>query len=655
LICAPSTPSICPREASELTWDQDYEKLRLMVGLELHQQLDTTRKLFCHCPPVVRDDPPHGGFIRQLRPTQSEMGEVDPAALFEFQKNRRFYYEYYNDTTCLVEGDEEPPHDMSDEAIDVCLTMVVFLHAQPVDEIHAMRKIVIDGSNTTGFQRTCIISNGGRIKLGKKEIGIQTICLEEDAARKIDADDIPDTTVYRLDRLGIPLIEIATAPDIRSPEEAQEVALSLGLLLRSTGRVKRGLGTIRQDVNVSIMGGAVIEIKGLQQLDLLSTVVELEAKRQWSLLRIAGELRSRGVKASDISGPPVDVSHVFQNSESKVVLRALESGGSVYALVLPGFAGLLGKEIQPGRRLGTELSDYAKFWGGVGGIFHTDELPKYGITEKEMTALRSNLKTANRDAIIIAAASKESCTDALLAVADRAREAIEGVPAETRAPLQDGTTKYARPRPGAERMYPETDVRPVQITAARLKRIRKNMPETLEARAKRYVRELGLSEELSSQITRSLNLDLFELLVRETKASPTLIAATLENTLVSLQREGTPVDALSDRHFTELFTAVAAGTVSAEALPDVLGHLSKHPEVGVKDTLKAMNLGMLDDKAVKQLVKRLVQERIDYVREQGDRAVGGLMGVAMKELRGRADGKRVRSLLVEEVNRVLHE
>jgi glutamyl-tRNA(Gln) amidotransferase subunit E len=364
-----------------------------MVGLELHQQLDTTRKLFCHCPPVVRDDPPHGGFIRQLRPTQSEMGEVDPAALFEFQKHRLFYYEYYNDTTCLVEADEEPPHDLSDEAIDVCLTMAIFLDAQPVDEIHAMRKIVIDGSNTTGFQRTCIISKGGRIKLGKKQIGIQTLCLEEDAARKIDAQEIPNTTVYRLDRLGIPLIEIATAPDIRSPEEAQEVALSLGLLLRSTGRVKRGLGTIRQDVNVSIMEGAVIEIKGLQQLDMLSTVVELEAMRQWNLLRIREELRSRGVRTSDISRTPVDVSHVFQSSQSKVVRRALESGGSVYALVLPGFAGLVGKEIQPGRRLGTELSDYAKFWGGVGGIFHTDELPKYGITEKEVTALRSNLQT----------------------------------------------------------------------------------------------------------------------------------------------------------------------------------------------------------------------------------------------------------------------
>jgi glutamyl-tRNA(Gln) amidotransferase subunit E len=263
-----------------------YKKLGLMVGLELHQQLNTSRKLYCHCPTVIRDEDPHGGFVRRLRPTQSEMGAVDPAALFEFQQHKRFYYEYYNDTTCLVEADEEPPHNLCEEAIDISLTMTNFLDSVPVDEIHPMRKIVIDGSNTAGFQRTCIVATGGKVLVGEKVIGIQTICLEEDAARKMDEDDKENMRIYRLDRLGIPLIEIATAPDIRTPEEAQETALVLGRLLRSTGRAKRGLGTIRQDVNVSISGGAIIEIKGFQQLDMLAELVELEAQRQERLLEI---------------------------------------------------------------------------------------------------------------------------------------------------------------------------------------------------------------------------------------------------------------------------------------------------------------------------------------------------------------------------------
>jgi glutamyl-tRNA(Gln) amidotransferase subunit E len=582
------------------------------------------------------------------------MGQVDPAALFEFGKHKRFYYEYYNDTTCLVEADEEPPHDICEDAIDICLTMAKFLQAKPVDEIHPMRKIVIDGSNTSGFQRTCIISSGGQLQLEDKRIGIQTVCLEEDAARKIESDKKDkDVMVYRLDRLGIPLIEIATAPDIRSPEEAQEVALALGLLLRSTGQVKRGLGTIRQDVNVSISGGAIIEIKGLQQLELLSRVVELEAVRQMNLLKIRDELKSRGVTDDHISDKPVDVTELFRECNSKVITRALSSGGSVYALLLRGFSGLIGVEVQPNRRFGTELSEHAQFWGGVGGIFHTDELPKYGITDDEVSKLRQFMKTKESDAIIMAAANKEECMNALNAVGKRAHEALEGVPAETRAPLPDGSSRYARPRPGAERMYPETDVRPVQISTKRLRRIGKNMPETLEARKLRYVKELELSEDLALQVTRSLNLDLFELLVRETEVSPTLVAATLENTLVNLQREGVNVEELRDQHFLDLFKAVDEERVSAEAIPEVLSYVSEHPKGGIQDALDNMNLQMMDEDEVAEMIEQLVADRIEFVREQGDRAIGGLMGIAMRELRGRADGKTVKTLLSKEIERVL--
>ncbi|MFW9862392.1 MAG: Glu-tRNA(Gln) amidotransferase subunit GatE, partial [Candidatus Thorarchaeota archaeon] len=375
-----------------------YKKLGLMVGLELHQQLNTSRKLYCHCSPVVRDDDPQGRFVRRLRPTQSEMGQVDPAALFEFQQNKRFCYEYYNDTTCLVEADEEPPHNLCEEAIDIALTVTNFLGSTAVDEIHPMRKLVIDGSNTTGFQRTCIAATGGEVMVGEKVIGIQTICLEEDAARKVGEDDKENMRIYRLDRLGIPLVEIATAPDISTPEEAQETALVLGRLLRSTGRVKRGLGTIRQDVNVSISGGAIIEIKGFQQLEMLAELVELEALRQERLLEIRDALFERGITSDSISDRIHDVSEVFTRTEAKVLKRALKSGGAVFATRLPGFAGLVGRELQPDRRLGTELSDYAKFWGRVGGIFHTDELPKYGITEAEVASLRKHVGASDQDA-----------------------------------------------------------------------------------------------------------------------------------------------------------------------------------------------------------------------------------------------------------------
>jgi glutamyl-tRNA(Gln) amidotransferase subunit E len=630
-----------------------YKKLGLMVGLELHQQLNTSRKLYCHCPAVIRDEDPHGGFVRRLRPTQSEMGAVDPAALFEFQQHKRFYYEYYNDTTCLVEADEEPPHNLCEEAIDISLTMTTFLDSIPVDEIHPMRKIVIDGSNTTGFQRTCIVATGGKILVGEKQIGIQTICLEEDAARKIDEDDKENMRIYRLDRLGIPLIEIATAPDIRTPEEAQETALVLGRLLRSTGKVKRGLGTIRQDVNVSISGGAIIEIKGFQQLDMLAELVELEAQRQERLLEIRDSLVERRVTIDSIKDRTYDATEVFAKTEAKVLKRTLQSDGVVLAAKLPGFAGLVGQVLQPDRRLGTELSDYAKFWGRVGGIFHTDELPKYGITDIEVTNLRKHVGASDQDAVVIVAALKEECQDALQAVLERAREAVKGVPAETRTPLPDGTTKYARPRPGAERMYPETDVRPVKITDSWLRRIKKAMPETLAKKEQRFVKELGLSEDLAGQMVNSLNLDLFEYVLSKLEISPTLVAVTLENTLVSMQRDGVPTENLDDAQLLEVFEAVKSGEISSEAIPEILTYLANNPSTPIQDVMSKTGLGKIEAEDIEKIIRTIVEDRLDFVQERGEAAVGGLMGVAMKELRGKADGKVVKELLTSEVKRVL--
>ncbi|MEM0083549.1 MAG: Glu-tRNA(Gln) amidotransferase subunit GatE, partial [Candidatus Nezhaarchaeales archaeon] len=273
-----------------------YEELGLRVGLELHQQLNTKFKLFCSCPTTLRDDEPDVVFIRRLRPTRSELGAVDEAALLEYEKGKTYVYQAYSDTTCLVEMDEEPPHSLNEEALDIALQVALMLKAHIPDVIQVMRKVVIDGSNTTGFQRTAVIALGGPESVIQDPDGpvhIQAICLEEDAARKIAETE--DKVVFRLDRLGIPLIEISTAPEIKTPEQAQRVALKIGQLLRILGKVKRGLGTIRQDVNVSLKEGGKIEIKGVQDLELISKVIEFEVQRQLKLLEIRDKLKERGI------------------------------------------------------------------------------------------------------------------------------------------------------------------------------------------------------------------------------------------------------------------------------------------------------------------------------------------------------------------------
>jgi glutamyl-tRNA(Gln) amidotransferase subunit E len=621
----------------------DYEKIGALIGIEVHQQLDTKTKLFCSCPTEIREDAPHFTFLRRLRPTQSELGEVDPAALFEFHKGRVHIYENYDDSICLVEQDEEPPHLLDKEAVNFALEIALLMNAQPVDEIQIMRKLVIDGSNTTGFQRSAVVAFGGLIEVDGLKVPIQTIGVEEDAARKIREEGTK--TYWRLDRLGIPLIEVATAPVMKTPEQAQATALRIGQIFRVTGKVKRGLGTIRQDINVSIKDGAIIEIKGVQKLNLIGQVVKYEVQRQVELLKLRDELKQRGVRANQIMKRVHEVTPLFEKSTSKVIKEVLKRKEGVFALLLPGFAGLVGKELQPGRRLGSEFADYARFWGGVKGLFHTDELPKYGITANEVESLRKHLQAKDADAIIIVAAAKASATEALEAVAERARQSLKGVPAETRGPLSDGTTRYSRPRPGAARMYPETDVAPVAVTVEHLDQIRKQLPELPEEKLHKFQEEYQLSEELAQIMIRSLRIDLFEAITKNHPELAVIVASTLETQWRNLEREGIAVDDISEQQIVLLFDRLAQNQFAKEAIPDLLTWLANNPESALDEGIEALGLGVISEKELEAIVSKIVKANKEMIAERGERAMGPLMGKVMNEVRGRADGKLVNELL----------
>jgi len=275
----------------------DFAGLEFKAGLECHQQLDT-KKLFCRCPSVLREDKPDGSIIRFLRPSASELGEVDIAAIEQFERKKSFLYEYYYDTNCEIELDEAPVQEINKDALDTVLKVALLSNSDILKKLVVMRKVVIDGSNTSGFQRTTLVAMGGKIKLKNKDIGIQTIVIEEDSARPIEKKN--DQTVYRVDRLGIPLIELATEPELFTPEEVKEAALAIGNLFRITGKAKRGLGTIRQDVNVSIKDGARVEIKGVQDLPLIDEYVRREIERQQKLIEIKEELKKRQVQSEDL-------------------------------------------------------------------------------------------------------------------------------------------------------------------------------------------------------------------------------------------------------------------------------------------------------------------------------------------------------------------
>ncbi len=623
----------------------DYSEVGLKVGLEIHQQLDTSHKLFCSCRPQLFKDEPEITFLRRLRPTQSELGQIDPAAYFEFQKGVKILYEANEATSCLVEMDEEPPHNLNMEAVEIALTVSLMLNAKPVDEIHVMRKTVIDGSNTTGFQRTCIVALNGKLDIKGKRIPIQHIAVEEDAARIMGREG--STVRYRIDRLGIPLIEVTTGPVIYSPKEAEEVAFAIGRILRVTGKVKRGLGTIRQDLNISIKQGALIEVKGVQELELLPVVIENEVKRQLNLLKIRDELKARGLKEEDIKEEFVEVTEIFKETECKVVKKAIEQGKKVLAVKLPKFAGLLKLELAPGMRLGKEMADRAKFWGRVGGIFHTDELPAYRITKEEVEKLRLAVGAEENDAVVFVADIEENAIDALKAVVERAKEALRGVPEETRAANPDGSTRYMRPRPGAARMYPETDVPPIQISRDYIEKLKAKLPELPEQKLERLMKDYGLNRKLANQVLDSEYSELFEEIIKETNVTPTLIAVTLTETMKALKRDGVEVWKVSDEKLIEIFKFVGAGKLAKEAIPEVITWLSKHEGESVENAIKSLGLSMLPEEEIKRIVKETVEKNMEIVKQRGREAFGPLMGIIMREYRGRIDAKKVSRLLKE--------
>jgi glutamyl-tRNA(Gln) amidotransferase subunit E len=604
----------------------DYKALGLVAGIEIHQQLDTREKLFCHCPTILREIAEHNGeFCRYLRATVSEMGEIDRAAKEEMKHDRMFRY-YAYDTTCLVENDEEPPAPVNDEALAVCLTIGKMFSMTPVPQVHTMRKLVIDGSNTSGFQRTALVAFNGALPDGGQ---IETICLEEEAAQRVKDE------VFSLDRLGIPLVEITTSPCMHSPEEVQKVAEYIGMVLRSTGKVKRGLGTIRQDVNISIARGARVEIKGVQELDLIAEVVRREVQRQQCLLTIRDELRKRGAVVDAATG--VEITSLFKETKSAVLKKAKK----IHAITLKGFGGLVGREIQPERRLGSEMSDYAKKCG-VGGIFHTDELPAYGVTAEEVAHLRTHMHAGEQDCVIlVAGASEKQASCAISQVILRAKLALSDkpVPEETRKMLESGSTAYMRPLPGAARMYPETDVLPVLIDNTRWDAV--VIPELLTAKAERFVAAYEIERNYALQLAASEKLPLFEQAVTE-GIRPKLAVFTILSTTTELRRDGVDIRQIPDRAYLDTWHAVESGTAAREAVPDILRSIA-----GGSTFAEALAklAPAVSREELEIIVRRIVTERADFIAEKGRSALGPLMGIVMAEVRGSVDGKVVSGIL----------
>ena len=628
---------------------------RVKVGLEIHQQLDSKNKLFCNCKTV--DSTEHDfTFKRILRPTQSEMGSYDQAALFESKKIKTVKYQSSKISNCLIESDEEPPMMVNTEALELVLTISLALHCTIEDELHVMRKIVIDGSNTTGFQRTILVARNGFLDVEGIRIGIQSICLEEDAARIINEvkEDDDDSKIFALDRLGVPLIEVALEPISNTPLFITNVAQTIGRLLRSTKKVTRGLGSIRQDVNISTNGGPVVEVKGVQQLSQLALVIEYETKRQDGLNLIAKELKSRKLDESKFLDNITDVTDLIEQSSSKVVKKILSGNSRFMGFVLRGFRGLLSLEPYQGIRLGRELGEVAKSYG-IGGIFHSDELPNYGISSEDVESLSSILRISENDAFILIGGPSVLLNTVVLELSNRIKKAFSGVVPETRSVRLDGVTVFSRPRPGSSRMYPETDIPYVSIDENKLKELSKHIPQPWNVVIDQIHKQYDINKTLAENIFDSQYFSLFENIVSHTSINPTFIVSKLTEDLVSLEREGYDTSILSHDELFHLFVELDKSRISKESIPIILEKLLKKEGGGVDEIIRSFGSEGVTEEYVDKMINKIIEENEAVISQKGLDSIGLLMGRCMSILRGKIDGEKVNKKLVIKLNAHIQE
>lgn len=629
----------------------EIDKIGLKVGLEIHQQLDTKKKLFCNCKSVENTEYT-GKFTRKLRASKSELGKIDPAALFESSKSKTMVYYENQNSNCLVEKDEEPPHNLDVKAKEIVLLVSSALNSKIFSEIHVMRKTVIDGSNTSGFQRTMLVAQGGNIEVKGIKVGVQSICLEEDAAKLIKDEN--DYRFFSLDRLGVPLIEIALEPVSCNPKMVKEIALSLGRLLRVTKKVARGIGTIRQDVNVSIDSGGIVEIKGVQQLEQLEKIIEYEAKRQHGLKLISEKINSISRKDIDQKDDVFLITNLLQNCNSKIIKKSLENGDVIKAIKVEKFAGLFGFEPYSGIRLGKEIGQLVRFFG-IGGVFHSDELPNYGIENNDIQNIQKYLELEEDDAFLIIAGKNPALEHSINSIINRIKDAKNGPLAETRAATSNDETIFLRPRPGPSRMYPETDIPTIKVSKDELEVAKSNIPKSWDESILEIKNKYKINQQLSEQIFDSEYFDLFEKNCNNNKNSPNFIASVLCSSIVNLQRNGLDSSLLKHEEISNTFDLLNSDKISKESVEIIFEQIMSGKAVSASEAVKNASIRNMSEDELNKILDMIILNNSDKIQQDGIRSLTSLMGIAMKQVRGQTSGNLVNTLLLRKINKLLEK
>jgi len=633
----------------------DYEELGLKCGLEIHQQLDTETKLFCRCPSKLQGTRvPDFNTIRYMRPVLGEMGTFDEAMLTEYKKGKTIIYEGYNDVICTYELDDTPPFSCNEEARKIALELALLLNANIIEEMHVSRKNYLDGSVPSGFQRTMILGTDGYITLKNgKKIRIAILSLEEEAARKIKTEN--KTNFYRLDRLGIPLVEVTTQPDINTPEECRECAERIGLLLWITN-VKKVLGSIRQDVNVSIKSGTRIEIKGVQKLSWITLLINHEISRQLNLIEIREELKNRKVSENNIPQEPVDLTSLMGKTESKFIATGIKSGKKLYGFNFKGFKGIFGKELMEDYRFGTEVSSKVKVISGLMGIIHSDEkLENYNFSQDEIKKIQNKLNSKEKDCFVLVLGTSKELKKAADIIINRIKYVFKGVPPETRKALDNGNTEFLRELHGGARLYPDTDSQAIMNTPEETKQIQKTLPNYPWDIIEDYSKMYKVEQSSIKKLIFKGQLALFDSLIDIYPTKPSIIITTLLNTAKAIKREGKIIENITNDDYKKIFLELKNKKIGKEAIEDIMRLKADSPNLTIEQSIENLNLKSLSIEDLKIIINEIVIKNLKIIKEREMRSMGPLMGEVMKKVRGKIDGEIISKELKIQISNKLKE
>ncbi len=623
---------------------EDYERVGFKSGLEVHQQLLTEKKLFCRCPAGKFQSSYHAEILRHMRPTLSELGEYDGTALMEFKTKKDIIYRIHYDTVCTYEMDDTPPFLINDQALDIALEVGMLFGGYVVDELHIARKQYLDGSIPTGFQRTAITCVGGKIPYKDKVINLIQMSIEEDSCREIS--DIGHKRVYITDRLGMPLIETVTYPEMKTPQEVAEVNNILRRLVRSTGKVRTGIGAGREDVNVSVTGGTRIEIKGVPNIKRIPLLTYNEAMRQWNLLRLREALKNKGITEDTFKAEFKDVTKLFRKSHYSPLSESIRNGGKANCIILKGFGGFLKWQTQTDTYFSKEISDRVRVIAcltTLPNIIHSDNVGE-NISSAEWNSLKKTMGATSDDALVVVWGSEMDAETGAKEIIIRCKEATIGIPSETRQAFRDGTNGFERILPGPERMYPDTDLPPVPITTERLTAIRAQMPEQFWLREDRYA-QMGVPADLITDLAVSRFAKTFDYVVSEIGIDPKIASTVIIQFPKKLKKKGLKIAKLNNEIFLTIFAALKSKRIIKESIIFILEDYLSSGKL-IEDLFP---IPCTEHEIASRINAGLIQmNHINILNPDNKQEI--FMGLVMDDLRGRAEGEMVEKLINEKFN-----